>query len=64
MHLLILLNLADKILEVSHINEVIYAKLSIVEANPTSELTKIIILVILYSLCKEINFHSPCMSNI
>lgn len=63
MNLLIFLNLADKFLEASYINEVICAKLPAYETDPIGELTKIVTSVILHGPCGKINPNSPCMSN-
>ena len=63
MYLLIFLNSADKFLEPSYIDEVIYANLPTVQANPTGELTKIVISIMLYSLCREVNPYSLCINN-
>ena len=62
-HLLIFLNSADKFLEASYIDEVIYAKLPIIETDPTVELTQIVTSVILHGPYEKINLYSPCMSN-
>lgn len=63
MHLLIFLNSADKFLEASHINEIIYVKPFIIETDQISELTKIMTLVILHGPCREINPNSACINN-
>ena len=63
MHLLIFLNLADEFLKASHIHEVIYAELPIVESDLTSELTRIVTSVMLHGLYGKINLYSPYMSN-
>lgn len=62
-HLPIFLNLADKFLEVYYIDKVICAKLPIIESDPTGELTKIVTLVMIYSLYDNMNFYLFCMSN-
>ena len=63
-HLLIFLNSADKFSEASHINKVIYTKLSTIKVNSTSKLRKIVTSVMLYGLCEEINSYSPSISNV
>ena len=62
MHLLIFLHSADQFLEASQIDEVICAKLSTVETDPTGGLTRSVTSVMLHGSCGNINLHSPCMS--
>lgn len=64
MHLLIFLYSANQFLEISYMNKIIYAKLSIAESDYTEELTKIVTLVMLYCPYGDINPHSPTMSNV
>lgn len=50
MYFLIFLNLADKFLEASHNDEVIYDKILTIESNLTSKLIRIVTSVILHDL--------------
>ncbi len=63
MHHLIFVNLTDEFLEASYIDKVICAKLPTIKANPTYELVRIVISVMLHDLFKKINFNSHCMNN-
>lgn len=62
-YLLIFFKSVDEFLEAFHIDEVIYAKLLIIETDSIGELTRILTSIILHSLCGEINPNSFCMSN-
>lgn len=63
-HFLIFLDSDDKILKISHIDEVIYAKLPIIKIDLTGELIKIVTLVFFYSLYGKINSNLLYMSNV
>lgn len=63
MHLLIFLNLVNKFLETFHIDEVICTKLPNIEVDFTSELTRIVILVMFYSLYAKINSYFFYINN-
>ena len=62
-HFLILLSLADKFLEAFYINDVIYAELTKIEIDLTSEFIRIVTSVMIHGSYKEINPNSLYMSN-
>lgn len=62
-HFLIFLYREDQFYNLSQINKIIYAKLSIVEFDLIREFIKVVTLIILYSLYGDINPHSSYISN-
>lgn len=63
MHFLFFLYPTDQFFETFQINEVIYTKLFTLETNLTKKITKILISIILYSLCRNINLYLLCINN-
>lgn len=62
-HLSIFFNSANEFLETFHIDEVICAKLPVIETDQTGELTRIVTSVMLHSACRDINSYPSCISN-
>lgn len=62
-HLLVFLYPTNQFFQTFQINEVIYTKLFILETDFTKKFTKILISIILYSPCKNINFYLLYMNN-
>lgn len=62
-YFLIFFNSVYKFLEAYYIEEVICAKLSIIEADQTGEFITIMTLEMLHSLYREINLNSSYISN-
>lgn len=63
MHYFIFLHSTNQFLKTSQIDEVISAKLLIIEIDPNVELTRIVTSVILHSSDANINLHSFYMSS-
>ena len=63
MYLFIFLNPADEFLGAFHIDDVICAEFFTIKTDFTGKHIRIVTLVMLYSLCKKINLHSPCINN-
>ena len=63
MYLLIFLHSTDQFLKAFQIDEVICIELLTTGINYNRELTRIVTLVILYGSCRNINSHSPYISN-
>lgn len=63
-HLQIFSNFASKYLKAFYIDKIIYIKLLTIETDLINKFTRIITLVILYSLCEKTHFYSIYIINI